>query len=77
MKATAPALSLTYSERARVLEELEGCLMHLQVVEEHLAVAAARQGTTVAARTERQLDAAREALSEVRGKVSRAPVGGD
>jgi hypothetical protein len=77
VKATAPALSLTYSERARVLEELEGALMSLEVVVEHLAVAAARQGTTVAARTERQLDTAREGLSDVRGRVARAPVQGD
>lgn len=77
MKSSPPPVVLLNSERSRLLTELEGIAAHLETVEEHLTVASYRSGVTLTARTERRLDAIREAVSGLRATVQSAPVGGD
>ena len=77
MKTSQQPVRLLFSERARLLDELEGIRAHLETVEEHLTVAAYRGGATLTARTERRLEAMREAVSGLRATVDRAPIEGD
>lgn len=68
---------LDSSDRARLVQLLDEIAGRTIALEETLAVAAVRSGTSLSAWTEARLDALRDAVAELRGQVLHAPLDGD